>query len=108
MFEFCFKLVRNEKILLALQKKIVLVLDIINNKEVQQHMTNVITYIIIHSCLMFVNIFQRKNICKDLRLYSNQKINILYSEFILTLKYSCLNLWFEQTSDSEVYKTYYN
>ena len=36
-------------------------------------MTDVITYIIIHSCLMFVNIFQRKNICKDLRLYSNQK-----------------------------------
>ena len=48
MFEFCFKSVRNEKILLALQKKIVLVLDIINNKEVQQHMTNVITYIIIN------------------------------------------------------------
>ena len=48
-------------------------------------MTDVITYIIIHSCLMFVNIFQRKNICKDLRLYSNQRINILYSEFVNVL-----------------------
>ena len=61
MFEFCFKSVRNEKILLALQKKIVLVLDIINNKEVQQHMTNVITYIIIVEISTFVNILQAKN-----------------------------------------------
>ena len=62
MFEFCFKSVRNEKILLALQKKIVLVLlwDIINNKEVQQHMTNVITYIIIYVLLIFVNVLSYK------------------------------------------------
>ena len=60
MFEFCFKSVRNEKILLALQKKIVLVLDIINNKEVQQHMTNVITYIIIYVLLIFVNALSHK------------------------------------------------
>ena len=60
MFEFCFKSVRNEKILLALQKKIVLVLDIINNKEVQQHMTNVITYIIIYVLLIFVNVLSHK------------------------------------------------
>ena len=94
MFEFCFKSVRNEKILLALQKKIVLVLDIINNKEVQQHMTNVITYIIIHSCLMFVNIFQRKNICKDLRLYSNQQriICFFYNNVLNTYLGSLLRL----------------
>ena len=61
MFEFCFKSVRNEKILLALQKKIVLVLDIINNKEVQQHMTNVITYIIIYAFSTYVNVFQVKS-----------------------------------------------
>ena len=60
MFEFCFKSVRNEKILLALQKKIVLVLDIINNKEVQQHMTNVITYIIIYAFPIFVNVLSHK------------------------------------------------
>ena len=62
MFEFCFKSVRNEKILLALQKKnsLVLLLDIINNKEVQQHMTNVITYIIIVEISTFVNTFQVK------------------------------------------------
>lgn len=72
MFEFCFKSVRNEKILLALQKKIVLVLDIINNKEVQQHMTNVITYIIIISFQAFVNTFQSKNNVKT-SFYSNQK-----------------------------------
>ncbi len=84
MFEFCFKSVRNEKILLALQKKIFLVLDIINNKEVQQHMTNVITYIIIVSFQTFVNTFQFKNNVKT-SFYSNQKINILYSEFINVL-----------------------
>ena len=74
MFEFCFKSVRNEKILLALQKKIVLVLlwDIINNKEVQQHMTDVITYIIIVFFITFVNTFQVKKWRKT-SFYSNQK-----------------------------------
>ena len=51
MFEFCFKSVRNEKNPISITEKnsLVLLLDIINNKEVQQHMTNVITYIIIIS-----------------------------------------------------------
>ena len=71
-------------------------------------MTNVITYIIIVSFITFVNTFQVKKWRKT-SFYSNQKINILYSEFInVLIPFSCLNLWFEQTSDSEVYKTYYN
>lgn len=78
MFEFCFKSVRNEKILLALQKKIVLVLDIINNKEVQQHMTNVITYIIIVEISTFVNILQIKINVKTYVLFkSENKYSIL-------------------------------
>ena len=93
MFEFCFKSVRNEKILLALQKKIVLVLDIINNKEVQQHMTNVITYIIIISFLTFVNTFQVKKRRKT-SFYSNQQriIYFFYNNVLNTYLGSLLRL----------------
>ena len=65
MFEFCFKSVRNEKILLALQKKIVLVLlwDIINNKEVQQHMIK---------CYYIYNYSWNFNVCQ----YFTSKINV--------------------------------
>ena len=93
MFEFCFKSVRNEKILLALQKKIVLVLDIINNKEVQQHMTNVITYIIIISFLTFVNTFQVKKLRKT-SFYSNQQriICFFYNNVLNTYLGSLLRL----------------
>ena len=93
MFEFCFKSVRNEKILLALQKKIVLVLDIINNKEVQQHMTNVITYIIIISFLTFVNILQAKKRRKT-SFYSNQQriIYFFYNNVLNTYLGSLLHL----------------
>lgn len=93
MFEFCFKSVRNEKILLALQKKIVLVLDIINNKEVQQHMTNVITYIIIISFITFVNTFQVKKWRKT-SFYSNQQrvICFFYNNVLNTYLGSLLRL----------------
>lgn len=93
MFEFCFKSVRNEKILLALQKKIVLVLDIINNKEVQQHMTNVITYIIIVSFITFVNTFQVKKWRKT-SFYSNQHriIYFFYNNVLNTYLGSLLHL----------------
>ena len=95
MFEFCFKSVRNEKILLALQKKIVLVLlwDIINNKEVQQHMTNVITYIIIVSFITFVNTFQVKKWRKT-SFYSNQQriICFFYNNVLNTYLGSLLHL----------------
>ena len=93
MFEFCFKSVRNEKILLALQKKIVLVLDIINNKEVQQHMTNVITYIIIISFITFVNTFQVKKWRKT-SFYSNQQriIYFFYNNVLNTYLGSLLHL----------------
>ena len=93
MFEFCFKSVRNEKILLALQKKIFLVLDIINNKEVQQHMTNVITYIIIISFLTFVNTFQVKKWRKT-SFYSNQQriICFFYNNVLNTYLGSLLRL----------------
>lgn len=93
MFEFCFKSVRNEKILLALQKKIVLVLDIINNKEVQQHMTNVITYIIIVSFITFVNTFQVKKWRKT-SFYSNQQriIYFFYNNVLNTYLGSLLHL----------------
>ena len=93
MFEFCFKSVRNEKILLALQKKIVLVLDIINNKEVQQHMTNVITYIIIVSFITFVNTFQVKKRRKT-SFYSNQQrvIYFFYNNVLNTYLGSLLHL----------------
>ena len=95
MFEFCFKSVRNEKILLALQKKIVLVLlwDIINNKEVQQHMTNVITYIIIISFITFVNTFQAKKRRKT-SFYSNQQriIYFFYNNVLNTYLGSLLHL----------------
>lgn len=93
MFEFCFKSVRNEKILLALQKKIVLVLDIINNKEVQQHMTNVITYIIIVSFITFVNTFQVKKWRKT-SFYSNQQriICFFYNNVLNTYLGSLLRL----------------
>ena len=93
MFEFCFKSVRNEKILLALQKKIVLVLDIINNKEVQQHMTNVITYIIIVSFITFVNTFQAKKRRKT-SFYSNQQriICFFYNNVLNTYLGSLLHL----------------
>lgn len=93
MFEFCFKSVRNEKILLALQKKIVLVLDIINNKEVQQHMTNVITYIIIVSFITFVNTFQAKKWRKT-SFYSNQQriICFFYNNVLNTYLGSLLRL----------------
>ena len=92
MFEFCFKSVRNEKILLALQKKIVLVLlwDIINNKEVQQHMTNVITYIIIYALPTFVNILSRKIRVKTYVLFKSER-KIFGSLRIFLF----LNLWFE-------------
>lgn len=93
MFEFCFKSVRNEKILLALQKKIVLVLDIINNKEVQQHMTNVITYIIIVFFITFVNTFQVKKWRKT-SFYSNQQriICFFYNNVLNTYLGSLLRL----------------
>lgn len=95
MFEFCFKSVRNEKILLALQKKIVLVLlwDIINNKEVQQHMTNVITYIIIVFFITFVNTFQVKKWRKT-SFYSNQQriIYFFYNNVLNTYLGSLLYL----------------
>lgn len=93
MFEFCFKSVRNEKILLALQKKIVLVLDIINNKEVQQHMTNVITYIIIVFFITFVNTFQVKKWRKT-SFYSNQQriICFFYNNVLNTYLGSLLYL----------------
>ena len=95
MFEFCFKSVRNEKILLALQKKIVLVLlwDIINNKEVQQHMTNVITYIIIIEISTFVNILQAKKWRKT-SFYSNQQriIYFFYNNVLNTYLVSLLHL----------------
>lgn len=93
MFEFCFKSVRNEKILLALQKKIVLVLDIINNKEVQQHMTNVITYIIIVFFITFVNTFQVKKWRKT-SFYSNQQriIYFFYNNVLNTYLGSLLRL----------------
>ena len=61
MFEFVLnQLEMKNPISITEKNSLVLLLDIINNKEVQQHMTNVITYIIIISFLTFVNTFQAK------------------------------------------------
>lgn len=97
MFEFCFKSVRNEKILLALQKKIVLVLlwDIINNKEVQQHMTNVITYIIIVEISTFVNILQVKINVKTYVLFKSENKYSILGVYKRINSFLFLNLWFE-------------